>query len=464
MCPAPAPPAGMAPGTRPSCRLLMRAASAVLAAGALLLMAALPARAASLIRDADIEYALARIAAPVLSASGLNANRVRVLLTGEDSMNAFIVDSSHIFINAGLMMRLESAAQLQAVIAHEAAHIANGHIGQRAVAVRGAKGAAALGTALAAAAAATGNVKAAGGLLAGATGAAQGVLAGHTRAQEAAADQSGIRAMVRAGAEPAAMLEVLDLFRGQEALSAGRQDPYVRTHPLTRERIRAITGYAAAYGGKAAPDDAAAYWFARAKGKLSAFRRAPSWTLRRAGQSYSRDITLMRQAVAHHRAAEAGKALAAMEQLLALRPKDPFVHDLHGQILLESRRPAEAVRAYGKAAALAPGNAQILGGQGRALLAAGRVSEAVKALENARARDWRDPRVLRDLASAHAQAGQMGQASLATAERYALTGRMDDAALHARRAAGLLPRGSAPWQRAQDVLHSHQALSKGNRG
>ena len=48
--------------------------------------------------------------------------------------------------------------------------------------------------------------------------------------------------------------------------------------------------------------------------------------------------------------------------------------------------------------------------------------------------------------------GQPGLASLATAERHALAGRMDDARLHAQRAADQLPRGSAPWQRAQDVL------------
>jgi predicted Zn-dependent protease len=43
-------------------------------------------------------------------------------------------------------------------------------------------------------------------------------------------------------------------------------------------------------------------------------------------------------------------------------------------------------------------------------------------------------------------------ASLVTAERYAMIGRLGDAQVHAKRAEGLLPRGSGGWQRAQDVL------------
>jgi predicted Zn-dependent protease len=41
---------------------------------------------------------------------------------------------------------------------------------------------------------------------------------------------------------------------------------------------------------------------------------------------------------------------------------------------------------------------------------------------------------------------------LATAERYALLGRIGDAAIHAKRAAGALPQGSPGWRRADDIL------------
>jgi predicted Zn-dependent protease len=54
-------------------------------------------------------------------------------------------------------------------------------------------------------------------------------------------------------------------------------------------------------------------------------------------------------------------------------------------------------------------------------------------------------------------------AALVTAERYALQGRLKDAGLHARRATDLLPRGSAPWRRAQDVLIASERFEKGKK-
>jgi predicted Zn-dependent protease len=143
---------------------------------------------------------------------------------------------------------------VQAVLAHEAAHIANGHLTARPAAAASAQTAARMGLLLAlAAGAASGEGGAAPGLAAGSASAAQRSLLAHTRAEEASADQSALRYMVSAGIDPTAMLEVLDLFRGQEALSVGRQDPYVRSHPLTRDRIRTVQAFLATQGAGPEP-------------------------------------------------------------------------------------------------------------------------------------------------------------------------------------------------------------------
>ncbi|WP_232824848.1 M48 family metalloprotease [Primorskyibacter marinus] len=423
-------------------------------------LAAVPARAASLIRDADIEYALAQLADPILRAAGLSPAQVRVILVNDSSLNAFVADTQHIFIHTGLLLKLPNARSLQAVIAHEAAHITNGHLTRRAGNVASARTAAGLGMILAAAAAAAGGGQAAAGVAIGTQSSALRVLLSHSRAEEASADQSSVRYMVRAGVNPQGAVEVHEMFKGQEALSVSRQDPYMRSHPLNRDRMRAMQGFVAAYGKDLPDSNAALYWFARAQGKLSAFTRAPGWTLRRAKDSATQDIALMRQAAAHHRQSDLKNALASIDGALKLRPRDPFYMDLKGQILLESRQAAGAVNTYAQASKLAPRNALILGGLGRALLAADRPRDALSALEKARDRDWRDARVLRDLSVAYAKTGQTGMASVVTAERYALQGRMKDAGLHAKRAVDLLPRGSGPWQRAQDVLLTAERATK----
>ncbi len=438
----------------------------LIAAAMLWLMMAIQAAAVTLIRDADLEYALSELARPILQAAGLSPNAVRVLIIRDDTMNAFILDNNHIFIHSGLMLRLTSAAMLQSVIAHEAAHIANGHMARRAQNLQRANTVAGLGMALAAAAAASsGRGDLAAGVGLGVGGSARRVFMSHTRAEEAAADNDGLRYMERAGVDTGGFAEVLNLFRGQEVLSEQRQDPYARTHPLSRDRLRAVEAYIQARrGGAATPAPTDAYWFARINGKLSAFLRAPRWTLDRAGgDSATPDIALMRQAIAYHRTPDPARAIAAADRLVAMRPNDPYLHDLRGQILLENRQFGAAVAAYRQAATLAPRNALIQAGYGRALLAADQPKAALEALANARDRDFRNPMMLRDLAVAYAKTGQDGMAALITAERFALMGRLPDALIHANRATGMLPRGSAPFNRAQDVVFAAEAAAKTRR-
>jgi len=423
-----------------------------------------PARALTLLRDPDIEYALKQIATPILKAAGLSPTRTDILVIDDHSLNAFVVDRSAIFIHSGLILKMKNAAMLQSVIAHEAAHITNGHLVRRPVAIRNARTAAGIGAVLAgAAAAASGNSQVIAGAVAGASNSAMRLLMVHTRAQENAADQSGLRYMANAGVDPQGAVDVMEIFRGQEALSASRQDAYARTHPLSSDRYRVVKRLATGYAGRAKENPKVDYWFARAKGKLSAFQRSPKWTLNRAGEYGFQDVKLMRQAVAYHRQSNLRKALKAMDGAIAARPKDPYYRELRGQILMESRQIKSAISAYGQAVNLAPNNALILGSYGRSLLAGGQVKKAAQVLEKSRARDGRDPRVVRDLAAAHAKLGNNGMAAVLTAERYAMSGRLKDAGIHAKRASDLLPRGSAAWQRAQDVLSAAKAAQKKRR-
>lgn len=442
----------------------MRLLQKFVALVALFLVLAQPAYAASLLRDPDIEHALKRLAKPVLDSAGLPSARIRILVVNDSALNAFVIDRHHIFIHQGLILRLKTAEELQAVIAHEAAHIANGHLARRPVNARAAQTLAGFGMALAvAAAAASGNSEVGTALGVGISSAAQRSFYGHTRAEEASADQSAVRYMARAGVDPQGAVRVMELFSGQELLSAGRQDPYARSHPLSRDRLRAMKAAANSLSGKSGDDATANYWFQRAKGKLSAFTRAPKWTLRRAGESGHKDIELIRKAVAYHRSGKPKQAFSAMNSLIAAAPNDPYLRELQGQILLERRQYPAALAAYKNAVGLAPRDALILGAYGHALLVSGNPKAALPQLERSLARDNRDARTMRDLGGAYARLGNSGMASLLTAERYALLGRLKDAGIHAKRAVGLLKRGSPGWQRAQDVLVAAQTTSNSRR-
>lgn len=439
--------------TAPSITAL-RARVVTLLTALALVISSTAAQAVSLLRDPDIEHALQRMAAPVLYAAGLGGN-IKILMVDDQRLNAFVIDHGHIFINSGMIMRMNTPEMLQSVIAHEAAHIANGHIARRMANLDSARTTAGLGLALGLAAAAVSGRGDVGAALAfGTQSSALRQFLAHTRAEESSADQSGIRYLARAGIDPSGTLAVHRLFEGQELLAASRQDPYMRTHPLTRDRLRAAEGFVAAYAGNAKPNPELDYWYDRARGKTTAFIRPTKWTLSRYQESKAEDVRHMRLAVAYHRQQNTAKALSHIDQALAARPDDAYYYELKAQILLESRQFQNAVTAYKKADELAPGNALILGGLGRALLTVNRPKEALQYLEAARARDFRDARVLRDLGSAYAQTNQHGMASLLAAERYALANRLDDAEIHARRAMARLPQGSSAFNRADDIARA----------
>ena len=297
-----------------------------------------------------------------------------------------------------------------------------------------------------------GESKVGAGIALGTANSAQRVFLAHTRVEEASADKAALRYLSDAKVKPGSMSEVFQIFKGQMTLSLERQDPYTRSHPLNRDRIRAINAYTSA-ATILNKNQTHSYWFKRIQAKLSGFLRTPKWTLTHA--KGDDEINLMRQAIANHRIGKGSLAKRKIDQLISLHPKDPYYKELQGQILLENNEYTAAIKAYAKAAQLAPVNAQILGSYGRSLLAVNTRSNNLTALKNlrkARELDNRDARILRDIAIAFARAGNEGQAVLAIAERYALLGDLKNATLQAAKAEGLLSRGSIAWQRAQDIL------------
>lgn len=435
-----------------------RPARAMVLAAAILLPGGL-ASAATLIRDAEIERTLRLMARPVFEAAGLDPASVTVLILLDNSLNAFVAGGRTMVLNTGLLRRFDTPAPLIGVIAHETGHITGGHIARRSVVMQQMRGPALIAAALAAAAAAaTGNAQA--GIAASMAGstALQRSLMAFSRAEEAAADQAGVSYLDRAGLDPSGMLEVLRLFQGQEVFQSRRLAPWAQTHPLSAERIALLERRIAAStaAGRPMPPDMV-YRYDRMRAKLDGFIDPPERTLARveAADEPEGELSLYRRSIALHRLGRVDAALAVLDRLQQMRPQDPDYYALRGQILFEGGRPQPAAEAYRRALALAPGEALIAGNLGRALLAiggSGNEAEALRVLEQAVRADAADPATLRDLAIAHARAGNEGQAALATAERLALLGDFADAARLARRARDLLPAGSPGWIRADDLL------------
>lgn len=422
----------------------------------LVLPALAEARGRTLIRDAEIERTLRLMSLPLMQAAGLSPATVNIYIIQDRSMNAFVAGGRNVFLNTGLLMKLETPEELLGVIAHEMGHLAGGHQTQRAINMRNATGPALLGLLIGIGIGVAGGGEAGAAVAAGTQAAIIRQFLANTRAQEASADQAALSYLVRSGIDPRGMQKVIEMFRGQEVLSVGSVDPYVLTHPLSTDRMALIDRRVAESANRTwKKDPQREYWHARMRAKLEGFLKDPTRVLDRLEGQPDDEFNLYRKAVAHHRARDLTKALAAADRLIAIRPRDAYYQELKGQILLESGRAGEAIPLYRRAVSLEPGQPLLKSGLGRALLEANDPklnAEALRILKAARSADLADLSALRALSTAYERAGDRGMATLATAERYALMGDVKSAVALAKRADGLLPKGSPGWLRAQDLL------------
>ncbi|MEO1491909.1 MAG: M48 family metalloprotease [Pseudomonadota bacterium] len=421
----------------------------VLAAGA--------ASALSLVRDAEIERTLRQMSAPIYQAAGLAPTSVEMYMVNDRSLNAFVVGGRRIFLHTGLLRELETPEELLGVIAHETGHIAGGHEARRSINLRNAQGPALLGVlAGIAAGVAAGSPEVGVAAVSGSQGAVVRSILRNSRAEEASADQAAINYLTRAGVNPLGLQRVIERFRGQEVLSIGNLDPYVLTHPLGTERMSLMArSVAQAQNREWTMPPEIIYWHGRMRAKLRGFLVDPTRVLDRLEGEPDTEFNLYQKAVALHRLPDPVAARRTVDALIAKRQKDPFYLELKGQILHESGQAAEAVPYYRKASQIAPNEPLLKAALGRALLQLNEPranAEALVILKEARSKDLADVAALRDLATAYERAGDVGMATLATAERYALVNNRKPAIQLARRAAKLLPQGSPGWLRAQDIL------------
>lgn len=412
---------------------------------------------AGLIRDAEIEHTLRQFADPIFEAAGLSPTSVRVFIVGDDSINAYVAGGTNVFVHTGLLLATEEPGMLLGVLAHETGHIAGGHLARGAEELKNAQIGALLATLVGTAVAVGGKSGDAGmAILHAGQGTALRNLLSFSRANEQAADQAGLSYLDRLGISASGMLRMMETLRKQENRFYGEQTPYLRTHPLSSERVSVVRGHLerSALPPAAVPASMAEP-FARMRAKLFAFVKSPTETFKRFPERDKSVEARMARAIAWFRTPDLPRALNEMNQLLKEHSSDAFLYDLKGQILIESGRSREAVAIYAKASGLAPDSALIRIDHARAILASEpSVAEraiAVQTLERATSMEPTIAGAWRLLAGAYGAGGDEGRARLALAEEAYLLNQPETVLREADAALRALPDTSPARLRAQDL-------------
>jgi predicted Zn-dependent protease len=446
-----------------------RQIAALLAAFVIAIGMSTPAYAQSILRDAETEEYLHDIAVPLIRAAKLDPANVRVVLVGDNSINAFVAQGQIVYIHSGLIAAADNTNQVQGVIAHELGHLANGDVIRSEAGIADATKISILSLLLGAAAIATGGGAAGLGILAAGQQAALGKFLAFSRVQEAQADEFGAKLLSTAKLSGRGSVEFFYKLKNQEFRYGYRSDEFLNDHPLTDERIAFLTTTYKADPSWDVPDDPKLDdRFRRIKAKLAGFVENPERTFQLYPATDKSLSAHYARAYAYHKQALLDKAVAETDALVKAEPDNPYFLEVRGQILLESGQPEEAIAPLRLASqrSRSPLIAALLG---HALLATEDdkyTAEAKTVLRQAIARDNENPFAWYQLGVVYERAGDEPRAALATAERYNLIGQPQQALASGRAALQGLAAGTPDWLRAQDIVMVSQnelAKTKGKR-
>jgi len=443
---------------------------AIAAVVAAALSSALPASASaqylSFIRDTEIETLLGDYAKPIFRAAGLGTGRVSMRVVKHDSFNAFVLDGHNVFIHTGTLAQSETPNQVIGVIAHEAGHIAGGHLAQlrdriardqtKSLLIK------LLGIGLIVAGGASSTDGAAGagvGVMTAGDEIIMRSMLADRRAQESSADQSGLRYLNATKQSGKGMLETFERFAQQEYISASgnTQDAFVRSHPVAADRLaqlRDAVGKSPHVGEKDPPALQLRHDLMRAKiaGYLDrpqvVFNRYPA-TNRTLPARYAR-------AIANYFQRGLDAAMPEVEGLIKERPDYPYFHELKADLLIRSGKGQEAIPHLRQAMKLAGSEPPLMAVRlAQALIASNDPKSVAEAIAMARKSLHVDqnPQAYRILAQGYGSQGLTPQADIAIAEAHFLEGNIKQAKIFAQRSQRGLKSGSPEALRAGDIMN-----------
>ncbi len=160
----------------------------------------------------------------------------RILLGRDRSVNAFALPGGYLGVHLGLIAVVSSNDELASVLAHELSHVTQRHIA-RSMDEQSKMTPWVIGSMILGAIAISKNPQAAQGLIVGGQAAAIQSQLSYSRDMEREADRVGFGVLSDAGYDPQGFVGMFGKLQQAAGVNDNGAFPYLRSHPLTTERI-----------------------------------------------------------------------------------------------------------------------------------------------------------------------------------------------------------------------------------
>ncbi len=278
----------------------------------------------------------------------LNAKDFTFFVVRNPEINAFALPGGYIGINSGLITAANNEAELASVIAHETAHVTQRHIA-RLYASQGNTGYKTAAAIIAAILLSQQSAQAGqAALLTGLAASRQSAI-NFTRIHEYEADRIGIQLLSEAGYNPRSMVDFFEVLRRRVALNTTEQMEFLRTHPLTNNRISEARNNSSRLANPVGIQDTTDFQLHQMKLRVM-HSNNPQNLLRALANGHinnSESARLYGQILLLMQEGKNDQCLPLAKRLISLQPHNLTVRLLNAQVAIANQDTARAERLFG---------------------------------------------------------------------------------------------------------------------